>query len=39
VKHGMTAIFAGESKQGNKSARLIVRSGSGKKLTAWNSLR
>ena len=39
MKHGISAIFADEFQQGDKSTRLIVRSGSGKKLTAWNRLR
>ena len=30
VKHGIAAIFADESKQGDESTGLIVRSGSGK---------
>jgi hypothetical protein len=39
VKHGISAIFANEFQQGDESTRLIVRSGSGKKLAAWNRLR
>jgi hypothetical protein len=39
VKHGVAAIAAGESKQRDESTGLIVRSGSGKKLTAWNCVR
>ena len=39
VKHGISAIFADEFEQRDESTRLIVRSGSGKKLAAWNCVR
>jgi hypothetical protein len=37
VKHGKPTVLADDSEQANESARLLVRTGSGKKLTTGNS--
>jgi hypothetical protein len=39
MKHGKPTILAGENKERDESARLIVRRGSGKKLAAGDSER